>query len=274
MKKILVPTDFSDVSKNAALFAARLAEQVPGSEIILFNALDAIEAGIDGTPLNVNTEARKKLSLAALANLKEAMNTTVPLTLVCDTGKLADLIENIHLATPLSMVIMGITGTSKIEQLLFGSNTLNVINRNICPVIIVPGNCTYRGFRNIVLATDLEETGNTIPSGELNMFLGWFKSKLYMVKVMDKHTSSHASEEITEKNKLSSMFSMHNPEFCFLRGDNFPDTINDFALDKKADALITIPKKHQMMSSLFNVTHTKKLAYHSYFPVIAFHAKG
>ena len=61
------------------------------------------------------------------------------------------------------------------------------------------------------------------------------------------------------------------PEYAFIRLFDFADAINQFALDRNADLIITVPRKHSFLSSLFTTSHTKKLAYHSHLPVLAIH---
>lgn len=59
MKKFLVPTDFSETARNAAIWAARMAENIPGAELVLFHAYGKMEAGEDGSPCP-RTPKRKK----------------------------------------------------------------------------------------------------------------------------------------------------------------------------------------------------------------------
>lgn len=70
MKKFLVPTDFSDTSKNAARYAVQMAANVPESRIILYNVYDKIAAGSDGSPLTESSEDRKTVLNHALKNLE------------------------------------------------------------------------------------------------------------------------------------------------------------------------------------------------------------
>ena len=61
----------------------------------------------------------------------------------------------------------------------------------------------------------------------------------------------------------------YNPVFSVLRAYDFLDVINEFIESREIDTIITVPKKHSMMSQLFKTSHTKNLAYHSHVPIIA-----
>ena len=56
MNNFIVPIDFSDASKNAARYAAHIANGVPDAHIILYNVFDALEYGSDSSPLGTDEE--------------------------------------------------------------------------------------------------------------------------------------------------------------------------------------------------------------------------
>src|SRR5688572_1402362 len=84
MKTFIVPCDFSDTSKNAALYAVQLAADIKDSSVILINALDEIVAGDDGTPLHVDDESRKKLALWGLGNIINSLPYQAGVTVTAD----------------------------------------------------------------------------------------------------------------------------------------------------------------------------------------------
>ena len=47
--------------------------------------------------------------------------------------------------------------------------------------------------------------------------------------------------------------------------------ISTFSEGHNIDAIITVPRKHSFLESLFKSSHTKKLAYHSHVPILAIH---
>src|ERR1700709_1479549 len=67
MNNFIVPIDFSDASKNAARYAAHLANGVADAHIILYNVFDALEYGSDSSPLG--TDAEEDASRKAIVEL-------------------------------------------------------------------------------------------------------------------------------------------------------------------------------------------------------------
>ena len=66
-------------------------------------------------------------------------------------------------------------------------------------------------------------------------------------------------------------FGAYNPQFSFMRLFDFVDAINTFTKDFEIDLIITVPKKHSFLSTLFKKNHTTKLAYSSNVPILAIH---
>ena len=71
MKKFLVPTDFSETSKNASKYAAQMAAGITGAKVILKNISDKFTAGSDSSPLTETKKDRRTILQAALAHVAE-----------------------------------------------------------------------------------------------------------------------------------------------------------------------------------------------------------
>src|SRR5688500_12316470 len=141
MKKFLVPTDFSDTAKNAARYAVELAANDPNATIVLYNIFDKLAAGSDGSLLTETDEDRKKVLNQALANLEIELHeiSSVKIEYVAEEGSsLVESIEKYVRYHGIDIVIMGITGATRLEQIFMGSNALNMARQGVCPVIIVP----------------------------------------------------------------------------------------------------------------------------------------
>jgi nucleotide-binding universal stress UspA family protein len=274
MKKFLVPTDFSDTSKNAARFAVQVAAGVPNSTVTLYNVYDKIAPGSDSSPLT-ETDSDKQIVLnSALFNLKTELLalSNVPIEFIAEEG--SSLIENLTRFVRhngFDMVIMGITGATRLEQIFMGSNSLNMVREAVCPVMIVPPDATFKQIKNVLLASDFKDVETTTPLAQLKAVLDIFKPDLHIVNVDDEHYVELTEEYRAERNKLESMLQAYNPQFYFIRFYDFLDAISNFTADKNIDIILTVPRKHSFLSNLFKTSHTKKLAYHSHVPIVAVH---
>ena len=274
MKRIIVPTDFSDTAKNAARYAVQMANSIPGASIILYNLTDKIALGSDSSPLTENKDDRFLVLQAALNNLQAELNelATVPVESIVEEGSsLTDSLERYVRHHGIDLIVMGITGATRLEQIFMGSNALNVVNLAVCPVIIVPPKAEFRPIKKVLFASDLKEVSTTVPFAPIKSVLNNFNPTVLVVNVDTDHYVEVTEEYKSQRTILESKLQEYNPEFYFIRMYDFQDSISSFAADRNVDLILTIPKKHHFLTGFFKTSHTKKLAYHSHVPILAIH---
>ncbi|HYE54864.1 MAG TPA: universal stress protein [Chitinophagaceae bacterium] len=274
MKTFLVPTDFSETSKNAARYAAHIAKQYPDIHIILYNVSDEIAAGTDGSPLADDDHSRHKVMELALESVKIDLSKITQSQISCVAEEGTDLIDSIDKFCrhrSVDMIIMGITGSTRLEQIFMGSNTLKMVNRGTCPVMIVPPFAQFKGIQDIVLTSDFKDVERTMPAKPIQKVLDFFRANLHVVNVDSEHYVEVTDEYKEERAKLENILQPYNPQFYFIRMYDFVDAVNQFVEDKEIDLILTVPKKHSFLTNIFRSSYTKKLAYHSHVPIIAVH---
>lgn len=274
MKKFLVPTDFSETSKNAAKYAAQMAAAIPGARVILINVSDKFTAGSDGSPLTETKKDRRTILQQALAHMGDDMRAVanVEIDYVIEEGSsLVETLERFVRHQGVNMIVMGITGASRLEQLFIGSNTLDMVDAGVCPVMIVPPDAQFKPIRNVLFASDFKEVETTVPAEPVKSVLDLFRASLHIVNVDSEHYVDITDEYKAQRVKLEKILGNYQPEFYFIRQYDFLDAVSQFTQDKNIDVIVTVPKEHSFLSGLFKTSHTKKLAYHSHVPIIAIH---
>jgi nucleotide-binding universal stress UspA family protein len=272
MKTWLLPIDFSETSKNAARYAVALANDIQNVKLVLYHVFGKIAAGTDGTPLDLSNTTRKEVAETAMANLIKELAPSGPYEVVAEEGNsLTDNLTRYVRHHGADLVVMGLTGASRIEQLLMGSNALNMAHSAVCPVLIIPPQATYKGVKNIMFATDMHNVKQTTPVKALRSVLSTFNAKLHVVNVDSEHYVELTEEYKTERAALVSLLEGFDPEFYFIRIADFLDAVQTFVEDKKIDIIITVPRRHSFLTSLFKPSHTKKLLYHTITPLVALH---
>jgi nucleotide-binding universal stress UspA family protein len=274
MKTFLVPTDFSDTSKNAARYAANIAKLYQDVHIILYNVSDEIMTGSDSSPLEEDDFSKKKIMELALGSIKNELSniTSCKISTVAEEdSSFIDALERFSRHNNVDIIIMGITGSTRLEQIFMGSNTLKIVERNTCPVMIVPPQALFKGIQDVMLTSDFKNVDRTIPAAPLKKVLDLFKANLHIVNVDDEHYVEITEEYKAERAKLETMLQPYNPQFYFIRLFDFVEAVNQFVEDKEIDLIVTIPRKHSFLGKVFKSSYTKKLAYHSHVPLIAVH---
>jgi nucleotide-binding universal stress UspA family protein len=260
MQTVIVPVDFSDTSLNAAHYAAKLLTGHYGVNLILHHVYDK--------PAQASAANQK------LEQLKNELRAdgVVKTELLAEQGSdFIDELDKLARHRSADLVIMGISGRSAIGQSLIGSNSLKMVDRNACPVLIIPPDAKYREVKNVLLTSDFKNAKASTPSVPIKKILKTFRPNLHVLNVDSGHYVALTEAYQAERTALKEMFSEFSPEFYFLGLQDVDEAINQFAHDKHIDFIIVIHKEQSLFSKLFVKSHTKTLAYHSSIPVLALH---
>lgn len=257
---VIVPTDFSVIANNAARYAVRMLQGTYHNTLVLYHVYEKETEEAD-TQQGLDALAK---DLTMLGDVKVETRCEQSTDFINSLDRLAR-----HLGA--GLIVMGITGKSRLEQVFFGSNTLKMIERNACPVLIVPPAAQFTQIKQAALTSDFQDVHTTLPVVPIKNVLSLFRPALHVVNVNSEHYVSLTEEYLAQRNSLREMFSEYNPEFYFIGTYNVEETIQQFVADKNIDLLITVPRHRNMFASLYKTSTTRKLAYESAVPILAAH---
>ena len=140
LKKILVPIDFSPMSKKAFQDALRFAEQF-GCEIVLLHVIEPVEA-IAGTPLAVDIFAQPEEDTAAAeaelafltANSRNRRNS---FTSAVRIGHAPNEITKAAKEMDIDLIVIATHGYTSGRHLCIGSTAERVVRTAPCPVLVI-----------------------------------------------------------------------------------------------------------------------------------------
>ena len=274
MKNILVPVDFSSTAKNSALYAAAIACELGAEKIILYNAY-SMPLATEMSWAVLQTEELQKASEEGLRAYQEELqgvcNNGISVETISDFGFLAERIDTIAHDVKADLIVMGITGGGKLEQVLMGSNTTHVVHHTTVPVLIVPADAKWKDVETIGWACDYKDVMQTTPAMAISKVVEELKAKLI---VMHNNPDPKAFDpELFHNNVMvAEMLKKTKPEFDMVSYENFLEAVQDFVEKHKVDMLVVIPKKVGWFESLFRRSHTKMLAFHSHVPLLCLRA--
>ncbi len=260
MTTVIVPVDFSDTSLHAAQYAAQLLVGHYGVTMLLYHSY---------SKTNEAADAEKDLN-----ELKEQLMKKYVVkidTLAHHEDDFVDGLERAARHRRADLVVMGITGKSALAKVFFGSNTLKMAERKVCPVLIVPQSAPFTPIENVMLTSDFKNALNTTPSGPIKDFLNVFNPKLHVVNVDKDHYISLTENYENEKQELKSMFADYKPEFYFMRLYDVDEALNMFAEKMSIDLIIAIQKNHSFIEKMLKGSRTKALTFHSKVPIMVMH---
>jgi nucleotide-binding universal stress UspA family protein len=273
MKTIIVPTDFSPVSVNAINYAVDMAQSI-GASIILLNVYQVPVTFTEVPVVSLSIEELQKASEEKLDKMKKDLEhvTSGQLKIYTESrlGEVVDEIETLCKSIQPFAVVMGTKGASGLERLFLGSNTLTAIRHLVHPVIVVPPGAVFSAVRKIGFACDFSEVVDTTPGNKIVDICQIFGAELHVLNV--DYKSRHFKPETPEESiLLHTMLEEAHPLYDYIEHPDVVEGIHQFAETKGFDLLITIPKKHKLLSGLFEKSHTRELVFHSHIPIMCLH---
>lgn len=276
MKTLLVPVDFSATAKNSALYATGLAKELGATKLVLYNAY-SMPLATEMSWAVLQTEELQKASQEGLdayqTEFQKLCGDSIEVVTVSDFGFLAERIDAIANEVSADLIIMGITGGGKLEEVLMGSNTTHVVNHTSVPVLIVPSSAKWKDVEVVGWACDYKDIIKTTPALAIGDIIQALQAQLV---VMHNNPDPKAFDpELFHNNVMvAEMFKKLKPQFDMVSYDNFLDATQVFVENHKVDILLVIPKNTSWFESLFKRSHTKMLAFHSHIPLLCLRPEG
>jgi len=275
MKTIIVPTDFSSISLNATNYAAEMARAI-NANLSLFHvcllpvtynevpypidAMDSLMIDAEEKLLQIKNDLAVKTAGKVEIDFDVRMGTTV-------NGELANFCKS---KKPYA-VVMGTQGTSALERIFFGSNTINAMKHLAWPVIVVPPEAKFTSIKKIGLACDLQKVDESVPFLQIRALITQFNAELYILHINPEGEKGYSADKTIETRSIQNMLYDLHPVYRFLDYDDIENGLEEFAETNKLDLLITVPKRHNIIDKIFHTSHSKKLVMHTHMPVMAIH---
>ena len=272
-KKILFPTDFSDASKNAFIYALKLADhieaeivtvhvyQLPQAKFV--NAAEYLHEVYDVTQLshfeNYRDEVPSFREIAQSNNLGH-----IKINHVLISGDTVPEIKKLTDNDDYELVIMGTKGGSSLKETFFGTIATQVMNEIKSLVLVIPENCQYAPIHKIVFMTKYK-TQDTASFQRILALSQVYKAHLDCLSIL-------STEDIIkndEKENWKLMLADDKVTFHSIKGNDKEKIILDF-IEEHAINMVALHVYHKnFFQKLFDVSLSKKLAMHINVPILA-----
>ena len=272
MKRIILPTDFSDNAYNAICYAIDLLKEEECTFYLLHTYTPAIYQAeyVLHSPGQIGLgDIYQENSLTQLNELKKKLivehnNKKHTIMVHSAFNTLVDEIVEISMNENADMVIMGTQGATGAKEILIGTNTVHVIKKACCPVIAIPPNFKYETPKEILFPTDL---GIDYQEEQLGALAFLAKQHVSRIDVLHISTGYDLSEEqLKNKAKLDGIFGRIAHLFHEMPNQEVITAINNFQQKNKVNLLVMIQNRHTFFERLFLEPVIKKLGFHVTIP--------
>jgi nucleotide-binding universal stress UspA family protein len=274
IKNILVTTDFSDASINAARYAAALSHQLRINSLVLYHSYAALEIpSTPYAPVPWQYEEQPEESLEKAKNIQKDLDALISthtrIETYNDERALIAAVNEMSAKLNIGLVITSTTGKSNLERILVGSNTLKMAKHCKTPLLMVPSQITFKPIKQIVFACDLKDVSESTPIYAIKTFVHAIGAKLLILNV-DQDETHFNPDRIKEMTALHQLWDREEPEYHYIDDENIAHGIVMFAEKYQADLIVTVPKVYGFFESIFHSSITKKLAYTTHLPLLLF----
>lgn len=272
MKRILVPTDFSEHAKYATKVAAQIARK-NNAEIYLLNLLDLPSHMNDAVNNGVNIPE----VMLYLAKTKERLVDLMDepyfegLTVYAD-ARLERAFEGIVTYSKeknADLIIMGSHGATGFQEMFIGSNTEKVVRASDIPVIIIKSEMKEFNIDKFVFASDFSNEIHK-PFQKIVEFANLFEAKLELVMINTPNSfkTNTVAEQIMSN--FVSAFPLKNYTLHIYNDANIEKGIINYSNKTNADLIGIATHGRTGLAHFFNGSVSEDIVNHSVKPVITF----
>jgi len=275
MKPILVPTDFSEGSYNAAKYALELANATKAKIILLH----IYQVPIPPQEMYISPVLISDLHEASMERLKKMADfelninqdvTDLEIQYEAIAGMVVSEINEAAEKYKAGLIIMGTQGASGlIEKYILGSNTAKVIAKSSCPVLAVPERAKYLGLKRIGFAADFHEIKNNSSLDPLVEIALLFESEILIFFVRKNENEIPSMSQAVEGLNLNTVFEHITHSFHTAVSEEIVEEIDKFVGENHLDLLVTMPQKHSYFELIFNKSVTRNLVFHANTPILS-----
>ncbi|MCF4102716.1 universal stress protein [Gillisia sp. M10.2A] len=274
MKRILLPTDFSENAYNAIKYAVQLLK----NEECLFYLLNTYTPVLYDTEyilyapshLSLN-EVYKNNSQVGLARVQEKITKAFPnpkhtFHHISSFSLLNEEIRAQVDEKKIDLIIMGTQGATGADEILFGTQTVHAIKRAKCPLLAIPSNFEYVNPDDVLFPTDYDIDYTQLQLTFLKWFIEMHASELHIMNVF--FGKPLAPEQEKSKKVLATYFKENKHVFYSIENKSVPLAIYDFQTDKPIDLLVMINNKHSFFENLLFRPVINELGFHVKIPFL------
>ena len=274
---VLIPTDFSENSKNAMRYAmdffadcsVRFYMLHVSSPNSAFQKRQ--QKALQNTWSVEKPTSPKELLEEEVKNYRLlARNSEHEFFTLEKEGSLIEVIRSRVEQQEINLIVMGTKGNAGMEQDSSGSKTYEVITKVKCPIMVVPDHARMEKIKNISFITDYNNIYRNKVISTLSKALQLHEAPLRILHLRPK-ISKMTSEQVDNKGFLHYFFRDTKHSFHFLENQHADSGIQEF-IDTWEISIVAIAARNlNFIQRLMLRPVSEGITYHSENPFLVLH---
>lgn len=276
MKKILLPTDFSDNAWNALFTALKLYTHVK-CKFFLLHTYEPKAMNMLGRKsqqrLGIIYDSLAQHSVQELDKILSYLNENHhnpnhSFESISKSDSLEKSVMELVSTRDIELVIMGTQGATGAKEIFMGSNTVKVLKQlKNTSIIVVPTAFDFQKLKILVFPTDYtkkHEKFELLPMIELTKLWNTAIRVIHVGEEFVLTDIQKANMKILEERLAGANYSLHKLGM----DTNVAKSIEQYVKDIGADLLTMVRYRHNFWERIIDEPVIKKIAFHSMVPVL------
>ncbi|RYE30734.1 MAG: universal stress protein, partial [Sphingobacteriaceae bacterium] len=155
------------------------------------------------------------------------------------------------------------------EDTQVGRNIIEISKISPAPVLVIPDKTTAQPLKKIVLACDFKKVTEIVPQQQLKKIWELLQAELLVVNADTKSLPQQKEAKmLAEESALAAMLADYQPQYFHISHADAVQGIVEFAMENQAQLIISLPRKHNFFTSLWNSNFSDQLTVKSTLPVL------
>ncbi len=274
MKRILLPTDFSENAYNAIRYALQFFKDEAATFYILntFTPVSYHAGYLIENPTLYGMEdvaminSKRDVERIEEKIKKEFNNPKHEFVRISAFNTLIGEIEETIEKYNIDLLVMGTKGATGAKEVFIGTHTMYTIKKVKCPVIAVPSGFEYEEPKDILFPTDYNLSTK-------NPFLSLVKEicdkHVCRLNILNAYYGIPLNDQQEEtKNFLDEYFKGNAHIFHIAEGVDVLEAVEDFQRKYSINLLIMIHNQHSFFENLLFKPVINQIAYHTNIPFL------
>ena len=282
MKKILIPTDFSNNAYAALFYGVKLFSNQEVQFYLLHSFADSVSALTSRVDIGKSEKVMDELYDDADKDGKELIhrinqdsgNKSHSFEFISTSMSLVRATNKLIVKYGIDMVIMGSKGRTAAEDVLLGSNTINVIKKlKNAPLLVVPQEIDFTIPSKIAFATDYNEEFPTAGIASILELAKTNQSTIHLVHIGEKSDLNSNQQQNLKRIEKSLKDSDTHIHWVLKKG-SVARSIEDFVKSEDVNLLVMVYHRYNAIARMFREAVVKKIGKATLVPYLVVPSKN
>ncbi|MCM4158331.1 universal stress protein [Antarcticibacterium flavum] len=269
MMNILLPTDFSENSRNAAAYALQFFGAIP-CNFHLLHAVPASGMAIGASPNIIPAHIQGKFEdmLNWLEGIKQ--NPEHKFHISFKVNYLIEAVRQQVAEKNIDLILMGTKGATNKKGAIIGKNTSDIMMKVKCPAMAISEKAVYKTYKEILFPTDYKIHYNPKMLDTLMVLKNFSKASVKILELFNSDTEPSEEQE-TNKSYLYKSFSPEIPQVQTFYSSQSSDTTSLFETNPNVDMIVMAAKNLNLCQRLLRNNSQTQIPFIKQLPLLVLH---